>query len=615
MPGREELESLAADGGQAATHHRRCEVLSRRRPCDRRAEAELSSARAFLLHGYTMVTTRSQAEALPEDREEGTAARNRELWLLYAGWFFVALGSTFRILAYVANPSLSIDESYLALNLVERSPSELIGALDFNQAAPVGFLEAEKLIIAIFGSDEYALRFLPLLLSLAAIVLFCGVAQRVLRPSAALVAVATFALLDPLVYYSATAKQYAFDVIAAVAILTLALVLEERPLRRRDFLALTLLGGVLVWFSHASVFVLGGLALLLGIRCVGDRDWRRTSALVAMVGVWAASFAVEYLLTRSNLAGIVGSFGADGGGELLTPGQPGASEFGRATDRLRYLVGLEDTASGEPILASLPSYVNRSLTVLILLVVAVGFISLLRQRPRLALFLATPAALAAIASAGDQYPLVGRTLLFLLPSVALCIGEGARVLLALIARKSLIATVAVAITASILAIAILPTIHVFEPRRTEEMKLALRYLGMHHRNDDALYVSNQGQYAFAYYHLCGCASFDPRAVWPFSIASDRRGQRAAAVEARSPDLIIEAGPSAGDEVRTVIKPLVGRSRVWVLFADTHDYEKEPLLDYLDMHGRRLQHFRAPGPSGVAASLYLYDLRGGAAPKP
>jgi hypothetical protein len=555
-----------------------------------------------------MVTARSQAEELRENREEGTAARNRELWLLYAGWFFVALGSTLRILAYVANPSLSIDESYLALNLVERSPSELIGALAFNQAAPVGFLEAEKLIIAILGRDEYALRFLPLLLSLVALVFFCGVAQRVLRPSAALVAVVIFALLDPLVYYSATAKQYAFDVIAAVTILTLALVLEERPLRRRDILALTLLGGLLVWFSHASVFVLGGVALLLGIRCIGDRDWRRTSALVAMVGVWAASFAVEYLLTRSNLTGIVGSFETDGGG-LLTPGQPGPSVFERATDRLRYLVGLEDTASGDPILASLPLYVNRSLTVLILLIAGAGFISLLRQRPRLALLLATPAVLAAIASAGDQYPLVGRTLLFLLPSVALCIGEGARVLLALVARKSLIATVAVAITASILAIAILPAIHVFNPRRTEEMKLALRHLGMHHRSGDTLYVSNQAQYAFAYYHLCSCSNFDPRAAWPFSTTSDGPDQRAAAVETRSPRLIIEASPPAPDEVSAVTRPLIGRSRVWVLFADAPDYQKQPLLDNLDRHGRRLRQFRAPGPSAVAASLYLYDLRG------
>jgi len=555
-----------------------------------------------------MVTARSHAqEALREDRE-GALGRSSELWFLYAGWFLVALGSGLRILAYVANRSLSIDESYLALNLIERSPFDLLGALDFNQAAPVGFLEAEKLTITILGREEYALRLLPLLASLLAIVLFFRVAQKVLRPLAAMVAVGVFAFLDPLVYYSATAKQYAFDVIAAVTILTLALVLEERPLRRRDILALTLLGGLLVWFSHASVFVLGGMALLLGMRCIRDRDWTRTSALFAMVGVWAASFAVEYLLTRSNLTGIVGSFGADGGA-LLTPGQPGPSEFERATDRLRYLVGLEDTASGVPILASLPSDVNRSLTVLILLVAGVGFISLLRQRPRLALLLATPAMLAAIASVGDQYPLVGRTLLFLLPSVALSIGEGARVLLAMIAQRSWTAAVAVPIAVSILAIAILPAIHVFNPRRTEEMKLALRYLGMHHQSGDTLYVSNEAQYAFAYYHLCSCSNFDPRAAWPFSTTSGGPDQRAAAVETRSPELIIEASPPARDKVSAVTRPLIGRSRVWVLFADAPDYQKQPLLDDLDRHGRRLRQFRAPGPSAVAASLYLYDLRG------
>jgi hypothetical protein len=557
-----------------------------------------------------MVTASSHTqEALRKDRQ-GALGRNSELWFLYAGCFLVALGSGLRILAYAANRSLSIDESYLALNLIERSPFELVGALDFNQAAPVGFLEAEKLMITILGREEYALRLLPLVASLLAIVLFLRVAQKVLRPVAAMVAVGVFALLDPLVYYSATAKQYAFDVLAAVTILTLALVLGERPLRRRDILALTLLGGLLVWFSHASVFLLGGVALLLGIRCIGDRDWRRTSALFAMVGVWAASFAVEYLLTRSNLTGIVGSFGADGGaGALLTPGQPGPSVFERTTDRLQYLVGLEDTASGDPVLASLPSNVTRSLTVLILLVAGVGFISLLRERPRLALLFATPAVLAAIASADDQYPLVGRTLLFLLPSVALCIGEGARVLLTLVPRKSLTVTVTVVSTASILAIAILPAIHVFNPRKTEEMKLALKSLGMHHRSGDTLYVSNQAQYAFAYYHLCSCSNFDPRAAWPFSTPSGRPDQRAAAVESRSPRLIIEASPPALDEVSGVTRALIGRSRVWVLFADAPDYQKQPLLDDLDRHGTRLRQFRAPGPSAVAASLYLYDLRG------
>jgi hypothetical protein len=556
-----------------------------------------------------MLTARSRAkEALREHRDATmAAARESESWLLYAGWFFVALGSALRIVQYGANRSLSIDESYLALNLIEKSPWELLRALDFNQAAPIGFLEAEKLTITILGRDEYALRLLPLLASLLAIVVFYRVTQKLLRPLAATAAVAAFALLDPLVYYSATVKQYTFDVAGAVVILALALVLERRPLRRLDLLALTFFGGFLVWFSHASVFALGGLALLLGINSIGARDWRRTAALLAMIAVWAASFAVEFLLSRSNLTGILGSFGA-GQDAFLTPRQGGPSLFDRGTDRLRYLVGLEDTASGHPILASLPAGVNRGLTVLILLVAIAGFLSLVRRRTRFALALATPTVIAAVASAAHQYPLVGRTLLFVIPSLALCIGEGAQVLLSMTARRSLTTIAAAVMMSSLAAIAILPAIHVVRPRTSEEMKQALTYLGIHHRRNDTLYVSKQAQYAFAYYHLCGCSTFDPRAAWSFSTTSGRRDEGEVAVESRTPKLIIEASPVGDESISAAIKSLIGRARVWVLFADAPDYQKKPLLDYLDRYGRRLQRFRASGPPEIAASLYLYDLR-------
>jgi hypothetical protein len=340
---------------------------------------------------------------------------------------------------------------------------------------------------------------------------------------------------------------------------------------------------------------------------IGDRNWNRTPALLAVTTVWAASFAVEFLLSRSNLTGIVGSFGAVQGG-LLTPDQSGASWFETATDRLRYLVGLEDTASGQPILESLPSGVNRGLTVLLLLIATVGFVSLLRRRPQIALLLATAPVFAVLASAQDEYPLVGRTLLFLLPSVALCMGEGAQVLVSATTRRGLTAVAAVVIASSFAVIAILPTIHVFHHRTNEEMKQALTYLGKHHRHDDTLYISMQAQYAFAYYHLCGCSNFDARAAWPFSTTSGGRHERVRALETRSPKLIIEGSPPGHSGVSAVTKSLIGRARVWVLFADTPDYQTKPLLDSLDRYGRRLQHFRASGRSSIAASLYLYDLR-------
>lgn len=551
-----------------------------------------------------MLTARSRTNEALGLHHRNIAARASPSWVDPLAWFFLALGAAVRILAYLGNPSLSIDESYLALNLIQKSPADLVRTLDFNQAAPIGFLEAEKLVITILGRSEYALRLLPLIASLVALFAFYLIARNLLRPLGAIVAVAAFALLDPLIYYSTTAKQYALDVFAAVIILAVGLVLEHRPVRNIDLLGLSVLGALLVWFSHASVFALASLAALLAVCCISDRDWKRMPLLVATVGIWTASFLFEFLLTRTNLAGIISSIEPESG-TLLTPAEGSASWLDRTADHVRYLVGLEDTATGDPVLASLPTGINRGLTMLILLVAGVGLVSLFRRRPRFALLMATAPALALIASAAHQYPLTGRTLLFVLPSIALCMGEGAQSLVAIGKRRKLAAIPAAAVTSSVAAIAILPLVHVFDPRTGQEMRQALKYLGAHHRPNDTLYVSAGAQYALAYYHLCGCSDFDPRTAWSFSTTTGGRNQRAAAVESRSPRLIIEG--SSSDNAAAVTKSLIGRSRVWILLADAPGYRREPLIDSLDGHGQRLQRFQGAGPASIAASLYLYDL--------
>jgi hypothetical protein len=521
--------------------------------------------------------------------------------LVGAGWAFVGLGCGLRILQYVANRSLSIDESFLALNLIEKSPQQLLNALDFNQAAPLGFLEAEKLAITVFGRSEYALRLLPLLASLLSLVVFYRVAYRLLRPLAATLALAVFALLDPLVYYAATGKQYAFDVLGALLILAAALIVESRPLRRVELLALALFGAVLVWFSHASAFGLAALGILLALRWVESRDRKLAPVLLAVIALWTAGFTVEYALSKSNLSRIVGAF-QQGGGSAFTPGASGPTWFDDTVDRLRYLVGLKDAASGQPVLGSLASGVSRGLTVLIVIVAAVGFVSLLRRRTRMAIVLAMPPVLSAVASSLHQYPLVGRTLLFALPAVALCIGEGLHVFVAAPAPKPLTRFAAIVALLCVGAVGILPAVHAVHPRQNEEMKQALRYLGAHHRRGDVLYVSSGAQYAFAYYHLCGCSPFDPETAWPFSTIGGREGS-SAAVQPRSPNLIIESGRVTGD-----VKPPLGRGRVWALFAESSGNARNEILDSLGKHRRLLQSFHASGPFAIVASLYLYDVR-------
>jgi hypothetical protein len=318
-----------------------------------------------------------------------------------------------------------------------------------------------------------------------------------------------------------------------------------------------------------------------------------------VIGLWAGSFAVEYALSRSNLSQIVGAF-QGGGGSAFTVGGRGPTWFDDTVDRLRYLVGLEDTASGQPTLRSFASGVSRTLTLLIVIVAVLGLVSLLRRRSRMAIVIAVPPVLAVVASSLHEYPLVGRTLLFTIPAVAICIGEGFRVFVAAQASKPLARFAAIVALVCVGVVAIQPAVHIVHPRKNEEIKQALGYLGLHHERGDVLYVSSSAQYAFAYYHLCGCSPFDPETAWPFSTDGGGREGSVAAVKPRSRNLIIESGRVTRDRKR-----LLRRGRVWALFTEG---SSTAILDYLGKHGRLLESFHASGPSAIAASLYLYEIR-------
>src|SRR5262249_36027283 len=78
----------------------------------------------------------------------------------------LSAGALFRLIPYVERPSLSLDESRLALNVGARSFAGLLQPLAYDQSAPPGFLWAEKLAMLLAGANEYALRAVPLIASL-----------------------------------------------------------------------------------------------------------------------------------------------------------------------------------------------------------------------------------------------------------------------------------------------------------------------------------------------------------------------------------------------------------------------------------------------------------------
>ena len=130
----------------------------------------------------------------------------------------VALGLGCRIIQYGWNLSFWGDEASIVLNVRGKTAAQLLGPLDFQQAAPPLFLLAERGLFRLLGGSELSMRLLPILAGCLAILLFASVARRLLSPWSAAIAVALFCCSERLTFHHVEVKQYGTDVFIAVAL-------------------------------------------------------------------------------------------------------------------------------------------------------------------------------------------------------------------------------------------------------------------------------------------------------------------------------------------------------------------------------------------------------------
>jgi hypothetical protein len=457
---------------------------------------------------------------------------------------------------YLHNRSLRVDEAMLALNLMKRPPSSLVDALDYNQAAPFGFLYAERAAIWLAGASPYALRALPLLAALIALPAFVLVARRMLDDAPLLFATAWFATADGLIFYGSDVKQYSGDVAVGLLLVLAALSLTQRASWR---LALIVgLGGAgLVWLSHPSVFVIGGIAGSFLLETFLRRRLPRGPVAFALAA-WLLSASLMALTLPDRLIAVRGSPATTQGGAF--PGRSHA--LSSDSDWLKHLGG--QTASGLGLPTDRPW---AFLTIAAAAVVAVGFVLLARTAPVLTCLLALPLVLAVAASWFHYYPLNERTLLFALPSVIVFAG----------ACISLVASSGPGWAAFLLAgiVLVAPLTHavrtLVHPDQREEVAPAIRYVVAHWRQSDVLYVHYGASYALAYYGSCRCGGTGTwPASWRFSYAKIGPGQFPRPIEPLTRQLRV--GTFADDDWARYLLQIgrAGGRRVWILTTGARD---------------------------------------------
>jgi hypothetical protein len=496
---------------------------------------------------------------------------------------------------------LWLDESMLALNILDRSVIELLRPLSFSQAAPPAFLLIEKCFSWIFGSSEYALRLFPLLCGLASLPLFAVLARRTLNRPAAVVATLLFAVATGPVYYASEVKPYGPDVTVALILLLLGGTLARTDLRARSAAAIAVTGAFAILVSFPAVFIAGAVSLVLALGAALQRI-RPPLATVAAVASWLAASVVIIVVSRHTAARV----------EVLFSYDPNAYAAAKPTSFLQWLRELPTHLASDIGLAPWRAPFGRLYWAAVLLSI-VGAVSLAMRRRLYAGFFAAAIGLTLVGSAIHRYPLADRTDLFLVPIAIVLLAEGVSVAAAGVRHGGTRRLVLTALGALVLAVPGWRALNrLIDPPGREEMKTALADIRARWQAGDTMYVSDQTQYALRYYLECDCLSAvhgRGRTAWRFRFTPDANTIQANALRSIPPRFIVGKVPTDGRRsyVRDVAA-LRGRPRVWLLYshvgdASTLTYIRQGLPRDLERIGRRLETIRAG-----ESTVYLYDLR-------
>lgn len=406
---------------------------------------------------------------------------------------FLIIGIAIRLYHYCYNRSLWMDEVYLASSFLSMDGMELLtNPLYYQQKAPIGFLLLVKSVVHLFGNKEMALRLIPLISGISALFLFIPVANYFLKKPAAVLAICILCLAPALVYHSVEIKQYSTELLSTVLSLYLFIKYRESG-KFKDLLFWGLSGALILWFSYAAIFVLGGIAISLSSSYLLKKKWDRFVWGILPFGLWLASFVVNYLLFTHKHAEsewIALWFRSYGNfmpfpPKSLSDLQWFAMNLYRLMDYpLGLLWNFNQTGASNTwnILLKLPF--------IPLLLLVYGSYAFFKEKNGLAWILFTPILLTLLASGLELYPLTERFWVFISPIFILLISKGFEAGSSRIKSQKLVLVFlfVVIMPALVQSATFLWKPDQFYVHKKSYEREALQFLNRHFKAGDAVYV-------------------------------------------------------------------------------------------------------------------------------
>ncbi|HKC24527.1 MAG TPA: glycosyltransferase family 39 protein, partial [Thermoanaerobaculia bacterium] len=311
------------------------------------------------------------------------------------------------------------DEANLGLNILGRSFADLARPLDYFQVAPLLFLWIEKAVTLTLGAGDWAVRLVPTLASVGALLLFARLAVRAVAPLAAACATGFLAAAYYTTRYGSELKPYSVDLLASVLILSLALEALDRPRAPWAPALLVSVTPFLVGASYPAVFVAAAAGLVLAAHAVRERDGRFLLLAALHLVVTAGAFLLFFVLATSGQERVTGPDMRVFWAPAFPPANPA-----------RFPLWLLDIHAGN--LSAYPvggKYGGSTVTFLLTLAGGVALIRL--RRLRLVWLLLLPFLLNLVAAALHRYPYgdYARVAQHLAPAICILAGCGIAALL------------------------------------------------------------------------------------------------------------------------------------------------------------------------------------------
>ncbi len=478
------------------------------------------------------------------------------------------IGFLLSIIQFINNRSLWLDESVLALNIINKGYLQLLKPLDFMQVAPILFLQIEKLFSELIKNTEYGLRLFPLISYLISLVLFYNITKNIrTNLLIRIFSISLFAFNATMIYYSSEIKQYMSDVFA-LSIIYYYLTKNYKN-ERNKFLYLGILGSILIFLSNVAPIILLSVGLFLVFDIYSKKKDQIINLTVLSIS-WSTVFLTYYMLFLHNHPSRQGMLRFHENAHAFMPTNPGSLEF----YHFLYL-------KGSMILVDL-FQLSRYGGIIVGIISLIGITELIKKRKfDIVILTITPPLTHLLVSALKLYPFETRLILYTFPCFIVIFSFGLNYLVNIVTDRFGYNNINFYLAILFPTFLILYLSRIGYPIKNSEIKNSLKFIEQNKSISDKIVVNYFTAYPLRYYNEISFLKLDTNNIF----VSSRKSYN---------DTILYASELDSQS-----------GRIWFLF--TRDPRENEKMDFLKKHYKSqkknlIKEFHTNG-----SSVFLYNI--------